>query len=306
MTFSEIITQAVAELKSKNIDTPALDASLLLAHVLKIDRTALLAMGAETAAEEVLSAFRKILNRRLNGECIAYIVEKKEFWGLDFFVNNSVLVPRPDTEILLQKGKELLSSIDKSNINLSKVNEEGTKRKIKALELCTGSGAIAVSLKKEMPDIEIYATDISVDALNVAKINANNLLPAHSNITFFQGDLYNALPSNFSSLPFANFYLIIANPPYISTDKIKTLQKEVQHEPLIALDGGQSGLEIITRIIEGAPNYLQCGGYLLMEADPRQMETIFQLLENKGFIDIQLHKDLSGQNRVIGGRYEND
>jgi len=283
----EALAQGSADLKYAGIESPSLDASILLAYVLKTARTALFAMGKERISGKDCAAFCGLIERRCGGECVAYLTGKKEFRGLEFFVNPSVLVPRPETETLVETALNLLGTGEK----------KGNNNSVKVLDLCTGSGAVAISLKHEMPECEVYATDISSEALEVAKENAACLLP-DKKIQFFPGDLYNALPDSL-------FSLIISNPPYIPSGEIETLSAEVQNEPRIALDGGVSGLEIITRIIDGAPDYLHSGGFLLMEADPRQMTDIMILLEKRGFSDIILYKDLSGSQRVIGGRYEN-
>jgi release factor glutamine methyltransferase len=288
MLIREALAQGSADLKYADIKTPGLDASILLAHILNTNRTKLIAKGTDRISEKKCAEFCELIERRANGECTAYIIGKKEFRGLEFEVNNSVLVPRPETETLVETAIDI---IQKNAQNNSVVN---------ILDLCTGSGAVAVSLKNEMPTCEITATDISSDALNTAIRNTEKLLGGNL-IKFFQGDLYDALPSPLSP----TYSLIVSNPPYIPSDEIQTLSAEVQNEPRIALDGGISGLEIIKRIIEKAPEHLQKNGYLLLEADPRQMEQIIILLEKKGFLDIQLYKDLSGTNRVIGGRFEN-
>jgi len=287
MLIREALAQGSADLKYAGIKTPGLDASLLLAQILNTNRTKLIAKGTDRISEKKCAEFCSFLERRANGECTAYIIGKKEFRGLEFEVNKSVLVPRPETETLVETAMDIIQK----NTQLNCV--------VNILDLCTGSGAIAISIKNEMPACEITATDISSDALNTAIRNAEKLLSGNS-IKFFQGDLYDALSD---SLP-STYSLIVSNPPYIPSDEIQTLSAEVQNEPRIALDGGISGLEIINRIIEKAPNHLQKNGYLLLEADPRQMEQITILLEKKSFIDIQLYKDLSGTNRVIGGRFE--
>jgi release factor glutamine methyltransferase len=280
----EAISRGAAVLKAAGIENASLDASLLLAHALNIDRTKLIAKGTDLLPEETQYLFRTFLDRRLNGDCIAYITGKKEFYGLEFPVNPSVLVPRPETEILVEAALEI-------------IKEAGNNFRI--LDLCTGSGAVAIALKYEMPILEVSAVEISVEALETAKTNARLLLSAGNTVNFFLGDLYKALP-----LPHSTFSLIVSNSPYIPTDEIQTLCAEVQNEPRLALDGGKSGLEIIKRIIEDAPQFLEKNGSLALEADPRQMEKIKLLLENKGFRDIKLYKDLSGQERVITGVYE--
>jgi release factor glutamine methyltransferase len=287
MLIREAVAQGSADLKFAGIKTPGLDASLLLAHVLKTNRTKLMARGTDRLSEKECALFCDLLERRANGECTAYIIEKKEFRGLEFEVNRSVLVPRPETETLVETAIEIIQQNTRHNSVVT------------ILDLCTGSGAVAVSLKHEMPSCEITATDISSDALNTAIHNAKKLLDGNL-INFFQGDLYEALPCS----PPVPYSLIVSNPPYISSEEIQTLSAEAQNEPRLALDGGASGLEIIKRIIDKAPGYLQQNGYLLLEADPRQMEQITILLDKKGFKDIQLYKDLGGQSRVIGGRFE--
>ena len=302
MLIQKAITQAIIDLKNSGIETPELDASLLLAHILGTNRSSLLAAGNESLSDENYATYRKLIERRLEGECVAVIIGKKEFWGLEFTVNKSVLIPRPDTEILVEAA---IKQLRRTSGSIENGVEPAVRLKInnnpiRVLDLCTGSGTVAISLKYEMPELEVWATDISADALETAKGNATRLLP-DNNIRFYQGDLYNAL-SPYSLLP-TPFSLITANPPYIPSGEIKTLSAEVQNEPHLALDGGESGLEIIVRIIEGAPAHLQNGGALLMEADPRQMLDITGLLEKNGFNDIIIHKDLSGFQRVISGKY---
>jgi release factor glutamine methyltransferase len=281
MTIREALADSAASLLSAGIETPCLDASLLLAHVLETNRTALVASGPEPLSEEKHTKFRVLIDRRLSGECVAYIVGKKEFRGLEFLVNSSVLVPRPDTEILVETALLFLGG---KNI---------------VLDLCTGSSAIAVSLKNEAPDAEVWATDISSNALETAKLNAERLLHIGNTIAFYQGDLYGALPD---SHPL--FSLIVCNPPYIPSSVIETLPAEVRKEPRIALDGGMSGLEIIRRVIDGAPDFLSHGGTLLLEADPLQMNEIAILLKKRVFHTIKTYNDLSGRERVISGTYE--
>ena len=300
MTIREALAQSSAGLKKAGIETSSLDASLLLAHILNISRTALTAKGNDPLPEESLASFRALVNRRLKGECIAYILGKKEFRGLEFYVNPSVLVPRPDTETLVEAAIEIIN--EKTAMRGSGI----AANSFRVIDLCTGSGAAAISLKSEMPRLEVWASDISAEALKTAKANAERLLPAGS-IYFLQGDLYNALDPLIPNSPFpipSLFSLIICNPPYIPSGEIQGLSAEVKNEPALALDGGASGLTIIERVIDEAPQKLISGGELLLEADPRQMKKITVLLEKRGFCNIKLYKDLSGRERVIGGVYE--
>ena len=289
MIIREAIAEGAALLTSAGIETSSLDASLLLAHVLGTSRSALAAMGHDSLSDEAFTAFRAFIDRRKKGECIAYIIGIKEFWALEFNVNPSVLVPRPDTETLVEAALT----------QLAKSSDKGDKNRLRALDLCTGSGAVAISIKHEMPQVEVCASDISSDALETAKTNAQKLLSGDNPLHFYLGDLFDALPACC-----ANFSLIVCNPPYIPTDDIQTLSAEVQKEPRLALDGGKSGLKIIERIINRAPEHLQRGGCLLLEGDPRQMKDIALLLEKNGFAGVNIYKDLSGLQRVIGGTLE--
>jgi len=299
MIIREALAQGSADLKFAEIKTPGLDASLLLSHVLGKSRTDLLASSAQTISEKACEEYCALIERRCFGECVAYLTGKKEFRGLEFKVNHSVLVPRPDTETLVEAAIEQLKSFN---------TEDG----IKVLDLCTGSGAAAVALKHEKPELEVHAADISAQALEIAGENALKLL-GENKIRFYSGDLFEALPVSASSLtaassalnvPLCKFNMILSNPPYVPSNKIETLSAEVQNEPRIALDGGEDGLVIIKRIIDKAQEFLQNNGILLMEADPGQMEKIRLLLEKKGFTKIKTYNDLSSSERVIGGVYE--
>ena len=290
MTVREALTEGSAALAATT-DTSALDASLLLAEVLNMSRSSLLAADSCPLDEASLAAFRALVKRRLAGECVAYIVGRKEFYGLDFQVTPAVLVPRPDTETLVEAALGVIKQLAINN------------RSVRILDLCTGSGAVAIALKHAMPDLEVWAADISADALAVARANAARLLPPDS-IHFCHGDLFDALPpapQGGAAAP--PFHLIVSNPPYVPAAEIAALAPEVRGEPHIALNGGDDGLDIIRRIISGAPQFFGSNGALLLEADPRQMERIAALLHQAAFTDIQTRRDLSGAERVIGGKF---
>jgi release factor glutamine methyltransferase len=237
---------------------------------------------------------------------------RKEFYGLEFLVNPSVLVPRPDTEILVETA---LDGIRSEELGIGEQGAGSKGRGLRVLDLCTGSGAIAIALKNQIPELEIWATDISDEALKVAKTNATRLLSPES-IYFCQGDLFDAfllpipnssllIPNFFLSIPHSSFSLILSNPPYVPTAQIPGLSPDVRAEPILALDGGSDGLDFIRTIVSRAPEFLCPGGTLLLEADPCQMEVIAALLQQMGFVNIQIHKDLSGRERVIGARKVN-
>jgi release factor glutamine methyltransferase len=309
MTIREALAAGSAALAAAGIENPGLDASLLLAEVLNISRSSLMA-AAEPLTETSSAAFDGLIKRRLAGECTAYILGRKEFYGLDFQVNPAVLVPRPDTEILVEaalkrlktKSGKPLYALDcmRSAHTEGMCAETNTLPKQEAvlkgrlLDLCTGCGAAAIALKHEMPDLEVWAADISAEAIETAAANAARLLTTGA-IHFCLGNLFDALPSS-------PFTLILSNPPYIPTAEIVGLSPEVRGEPILALDGGSDGLDIISNIISRAPEFLCPGGILLLEADPRQMERIGSLLSQAGFTGIQTHRDLSGKERVIEGK----
>jgi release factor glutamine methyltransferase len=296
MTITEALAGGTALLKARRVESPGLDAALLLAETLGLSREKLIQRGPDPLPEAAGRRFFHLIDRRIAGECTAYILGRKEFRGLDFLVNPSVLVPRPDTETLVEAALEHLGT------------EEGT-----VLDLCTGSGAVAIAIKHECPKIEAFASDLSPEALETARLNARRLLgtelapaepPAGTELNQFRPP---APPVNFilsglfDRIP-RRFHLITANPPYVRTGEMAGLPVEVRMEPRLALDGGEDGLDIIRPLIAGAPDHLVPGGLLLLEADPRQMALIAPLLEQRGFVDIQTYRDLSGADRVIGGK----
>lgn len=221
------------------------------------------------------------LKRRIAGEPIPHILGKTEFMGLEFKVTPDVFIPRPETEILVEKTIEIVKLLNCQTVKL--------------LEIGTGSGCIAISLAKIMPNVKITATDISPKALEIARYNAglNN-----ASINFIQGDLfdtYNPLPNTYN--------LIVSNPPYIPAGDIDDLPNEVRYEPRIAIDGGRDGLDFYRRIIDGSPAYLKQGGFLIMEMGFNQKNAIENIFQNAGnFEIISAVKDYSNIERVIVAR----
>jgi release factor glutamine methyltransferase len=313
------ISEALAEGRTRlaHTENAALDASLLLSCVLGVGREKLYLDSAELSPAD-LSRFREYVERRLSGECTAYITGHKEFYGLDFHVNPAVLVPRPDTETLVEAA---LSSLSEEKSEDRRVRSEEKEKfafhsplstlhsslssphsslstlpspLFSVLDLCTGSGAVAIALKHEKPELDVWAADISAEALETARINAERLLTGRGTVRFLQGDLYAPLPEDSPK-----FALITANAPYVASAEIAGLANEVQNEPRIALDGGKDGLDLLRRIIAGAPRRLASGGALLLEADPSQMENLAAILEKHGFGDIRIRKDLAGRDRVL-------
>ena len=279
--------------KSAFIDTPALDASILLAFALDICKTELILRGKEEVSEKNLEKYKTLIERRESGECIAYILGFREFRGLDFKVNPQVLVPRPDSETLVEAALEYVDSLQASG-----------QENLSVLDLCTGCGALAISILNESPGLKVTASDVSAGALEIALFNAKNLLAKHplplmenSCISFFQSDLFEEIPGRFN--------IIVSNPPYIPSALLSNLAPEVRREPALALDGGEDGLCIIRKILSQAPAHLLPGGILLLEADPGQMPVIRRLLEGEGFCGIRIAKDLAGRDRVISAYNSN-
>jgi release factor glutamine methyltransferase len=299
MTVQAAQTRGTQLLASAGLDTPSLDASLLLAETLGLDRGRLILAYPNPMQNGAWHHFEGLLRRRLAGESVAYILGRKEFWGLEFTVSPAVLVPRPDTETLVEAALSFLASFpSRSPVPAPQGSRlPAPALKTLLLDLCTGSGAVAIALKHEAAELEVWASDSSPEALEIARQNTVRLLGAgHGTpdpIKLIQSDLFDRITGP--------FHLITANPPYVKSAEIAGLPAEVRGEPRLALDGGADGLDLIRRIIAGAPVHLYAGGALLLEAEPRQMETIHTELEKHGFMGIQIYKDLSGAERVIGG-----
>lgn len=316
MTITEALAGGTARLKAECIENPGLDAALLLAETLKLSREKLIQRGPDPLEEADCRRFFEFISRRIAGECTAYILGRREFRGLDFLVNPAVLVPRPDTETLVEAALRELGmmteDLEVKNTGIAGIapsrpqtfSQSPLSFNPALLDLCTGSGAVAIALKHECPGIEVFASDLSPEALKTARLNAARLLGTELEtpetepkpaITFIQSDLFTRIPRR--------FHLITANPPYVKAGELAGLPREVRGEPRLALDGGEDGLDLIRAIISGTPDHLFPGGLLLLEADPRQMPCTASLLEQQGFQDIQTYRDLSGAERVIGGRF---
>ncbi len=264
-TIQEILNVTAEFLKDKGIESPRLCAEILLAHQLKKSRVELYLEFDHPLSSLEIANYRSLIRRRLKREPVQYITGHQEFWSLDFLVSPAVLIPRPETEVLVEEAIKI-----KENNLLSDSGQP------KILDLGTGSGAIAIAMAKEIESAAILASDISFEALALARDNAkhHNL---NNRIKFCQGDLWQ--PFSNSSI---TFDMIISNPPYIPTTAFQTLPPEVRHfEPRIALDGHENGMHFIKRIIEESGTYLKPGGWLLIEMDPDQTERALYLLDLK-------------------------
>lgn len=277
LSIRQALYEAVQTLKGGGIETSVLDAQVLLGEVLHKSRTALIAADPfELLSAEHYNRYRSLLERRLNGESVAYLIGRREFWGLDITVGPAVLVPRPETETLVEAALSFLAPDAKGNV----------------LDLCTGSGAVALALKHERSGCAVYASDISHDALAVAQENARRLCA--NAVAFIHGDLFENIVGRFD--------LITANPPYIPSELIPSLPAEVRHEPVLALDGGIGGLSLIQRLIVQAVDYLAPNALLLIEADPSQMPALERFFRENAYQDVRFWNDLSARQRVIGAR----
>ncbi|ORC38288.1 protein-(glutamine-N5) methyltransferase, release factor-specific [Marispirochaeta aestuarii] len=275
MTFRELLTSASRRLQDAS--TPYLDALVLLSHASGMKKERLLADLPLQADEITAVLFEGFIQRRLAGEPVSYIRNRKEFWGLDFYVDSRVLVPRPDTEVLVEEALRLIAG----NPSIRRIHDS-----------CTGSGCIAVALKSEYPDLDISISDISADALEVADFNARSLTGK-------------ALPSSLSNLLSSvqgSFDLITCNPPYVEHDYVEHLKENNWPEPALALDGGESGFDLIPRLIEEALDSLNENGYLIIEASPVLVPLVAETMGEYNYTDIVQVTDLAGKARIARGR----
>lgn len=276
MIISEAIKKGMIELKNGNVEEPKLKARLLMQYVLNKSRQYVIVNDREELDNIKEKQYLEEIKILKKGVPIEHITHQKEFMKLSFFVDKNVLIPRQDTEILVEEV-----------INIAKKNNAK-----KILDLCTGSGAIAVSLAKYLPQAEITAIDISNEALKIAKKNAisNNV---ENQITFISSDM-------FTNLNEEKFDVIVSNPPYIKTNVIKNLDIQVQNEPYIALDGGKDGLDFYKKIINESYQYLKYNGYLCLEIGFDQKIDVIELIENtESFTGTYSKKDLFDNDRII-------
>lgn len=276
MTIMEAIKKGMIELKNSNIESPKLKSRLLMQFTLNKPRQYVIVNDMQELNEnEEKKYFDAILKIR-KGIPLEHITHQKEFMKLNFFVDENVLIPRQDTEILVE---EVIKIAKKTNAK-------------KILDLCTGSGAIAVSLAKYLPQSEITAIDISNEALKIAKKNAINN-QVENQITFISSDM-------FTNLNDEKFDIIVSNPPYIKRNVIENLDKEVKKEPYIALDGGEDGLYFYREIIKESYQYLKYGGYLCLEIGFDQKIDVIELIENEEkYENTYSKKDLYDNDRIV-------
>ncbi len=284
MTVLESLNETTNRLREHRIENPRLNAELLLARSLNVSREGLYRRLPDPIEEREKEVLEDLVRRRISGEPLQYILERQEFWSIDVKVDPRALIPRPETELLVEESLPILFEIS-------------PKRDPSVIEIGTGSGAIAIALAKEVRNIFLIATDISRDALVLAKENAESA-GVKDRIRFVNGDLLGPFHPPGGRAPFD---LILSNPPYIIRHKIRTLAKEVKdYEPEIALDGGEDGLSFYRRIVPEAAFYLRKGGWLLLEVALGQCGDVSAIIEEESsYSEAECIPDLSGIGRVV-------
>lgn len=282
MKIKEILLKGITSLKEYNIEEANLKAKIVLSDLLGKNKEYLMIHDEDEIEEGLNNLFFERIERLKKHEPIQYIINKQEFMGFEFYVDKNVLIPQPDTENLVEEV-----------IYISEQIREKEKNVLRILDMCTGSGAIAISISKLIKETRVFASDISSDAIKIAEENASR---NNANVVFFESNLFRKISELYK------FDIIVSNPPYIEKETIKTLPEEVQKEPRLALDGGIDGLDFYRKIIEEAKKYLNKDGYLLFEIGYNQRESVEKLLKANGYKNIYSRKDLSGNDRIVVGQ----
>jgi release factor glutamine methyltransferase len=277
-TIRRVLTWASEDLRARGSASPRLDTELMLGKVLGLDRVKLIIDGERPLSKDELASYRALHQRRRAGEPIAYLRGVREFYGHTFVVDKRVLVPRPETEVLVEVGLERTRHLALS---------------ARTLDLCTGSGCVAIAIARERPTVRVLGLDMSADAVAVARENALRL--GAVNAGFVQSDLFAAFEA---SAP--TFELVTANPPYVPEGDLPTLPVDVRaFEPHLALFGGSDGLSIVRRIVEQAPRFLAKEGVLAMEIGFGQAAAVRALLDAAAYRSIETRRDLAGIERIV-------
>ena len=278
-TIREVLAEGTSLLKNspEASETPFLDALVLLTYVLGISKEKLLASYPDKISRAHYEPFFNLLNKRIENCPVSYLIKKKEFFGLSFYVDENVLVPRPDSEILVETAVKIVEDFPRiKNI----------------LDLCTGSGALAIALKHTIPHLNILCSDLSNTAIEICRKNSTSIL----------GKELKVIESNLFDKIDGTFDMIITNPPYLTDEETDRMMKAGWPEPVMALKGGKDGLNFIREIISEAPDFLNKDGYLLIESSIDQTELIKDMLDSADFYNTRIIKDLSGRNRVTAGQ----
>ena len=275
-SIHDLLAEGARALAAAGITEPRRDAALLLGEVLNRDRSFMIAHPEHSVAADQLQKFREFIARRASGEPLQYITAHQEFFKLDFAVTPDVLIPRPETELIVEVALEILRPDQAARL----------------LDIGTGSGCLAISILKELPNPRAVATDISASALKVARRNAERH-GVTDRLRLIESDLFSAMASD------DVFDLLVSNPPYVPNNDLRNLQPEVQYEPAVALAGGVDGLAIIRRILRDAPRFLCAGGYLIFEIGFGQSESVGALVGARDWQMIEIRRDLQGIPRTV-------
>ena len=285
--IKDLLKVSTDYLKSKGIENPRLNAEVLLAHQLNLERIRLYLNFDQPLTEKEISGYRSLIKRRISLEPLQYITGIQEFWSLDFVVDRHVLIPRPETEIAVEQA-----------VTLAKTIEQGENQSLQILDLGTGCGAISIALAKEMPGALIWASDISEKALNLARSNALKH-DVSDRLRFRQGDLWE---------PFLNdgrlFDIVVSNPPYVTSGEYNDLSPEIRdNEPRLALDGGEDGMYYLEKIIKEAHDFMNPGGWIILEMAPDQTQDALTIMDQTGDYEKMARiKDYSRSYRVVIAR----
>jgi len=290
VTILEVINKTTPYFEKQGIESPRLTIELLLGHLLKKKRMQLYLEFERDLDEKTLGLLREMVKRRVAGEPLQYITGETEFCGLRFMVDKRVLIPRPETELLVEKVVERMKAAEGAPGGRALPT---TSEVFKIVDVGTGSGCIAISLAKKLPFAEITAIDVSVEALEVAKANAK-LHEVEKNVRFLESDLLDQLPSSFVA------DVIVSNPPYIAVGELAKLPKEVRDfEPVRALAAGEDGLKVIHRLVTTARRLLSPSGFMALEIGAGQRVAVEEFFVQQGWDVVEVVKDLEGHERVI-------
>ncbi len=282
MKIKEVLMQGVNILKEKCIEDANQKARIVLADLLGKNKEYLMIHEDDEIKDGLNRIYLEKIERLKNHEPLQYVINKQDFMGFELYVDENVLIPQPDTENLVEEV-----------IFLSDKKRKYIRDEIKILDLCTGSGAIAISLSKLVDKSLVYASDISKKALKIAEENS---IKNHANVLFLESDLFDQISKLYK------FDIIVSNPPYIEREVIKTLSEEVQREPVLALDGGEDGLEFYRKIAKEAKEYIDTEGYLAFEIGYNQKVAVENILKENGYQNIYSRKDLGGNDRIVVGQ----
>ncbi len=278
MLFKELVNFGRKYLEENNIEDSSIISKILIEYLCDISRESVVYHYEDIIEIDKVNRYKELLNKVVEGIPVQYITNRQEFMGLEFYVDENVLIPQPDTEILVEE-----------------VIEKYKDRECKILDLCTGSGAIGIALAKYIEGSEVFASDISCKALQIAKLNAERNL-VHRKMNFIESNMF----ENFAKFKAEKFDIIVSNPPYIKSDVINQLDIQVKNEPHLALDGGVDGLEFYRLIADNANLYLKDNGMLFLEIGYDQRDSVIKLLKKNNFYsDIYSKKDLGGNDRIV-------